>query len=348
MSRDRLTLDRRTFVAGTGAAVGTVALSGAASADGSDDSKTDDDENHDDEHGDSPKIIAHRGFAGKYPENTVGAVKRSAKDGADMIEIDIMLTADERVVVFHDDKLSSRDGGERGLTDMEGNLWEYTWEELKDAEVLESGETIPTLEQTLEAIPDDVGVNIEFKHPGATDLYFAQKLSDETLEQQKEKWRPITENALEIASGCGNDILVSSFYEAALAAVREEDPDVPVAFLFWDSIEEGLEITREYDCEAVHPPYNMVKGTPFFNDEYYVDAGTFEEDIDIVAEAHDEGRTVNTWTIQTWYQAEQLAAADVDGLIADYPDLLWSESDDEGKKDEEKGKDEDKEKDEDK
>lgn len=329
MSRDRLTLDRRSFVAGTGAAVGTVGLSGTASAHGSD-GKADDEENHDDEDDDdSPTTIAHRGFAGQYPENTVGAFERAAADGAEMIEIDIMLTADETVVVFHDDKLSSRDGGERGLTDMEGNLWDYTWEELKDAEVLESGETIPTLEQSLEAIPDDVGVNLEFKHPGETDLYFATKISEETLEEQKETWRPLTENALEIASDCDNDILVSSFYEAALAAVREEDPDVPIAFLFWDSIEEGLEITREYDCEAVHPPYNMVKGTPFFNDEYYVEADTFETDVDLVAEAHDEGRTVNTWTIGTWYQAEKLAAAGVDGLISDYPNLLWSESDDE-------------------
>ncbi|SFG05764.1 glycerophosphoryl diester phosphodiesterase [Halopelagius inordinatus] len=326
MSRDRLTLDRRSFVAGTGAAVGTVGLSGAASARGSD---ADDGKSHDDGHDDSPTIIAHRGFAGQYPENTVGAFERAAADGAEMIEVDIMLTADERVVVFHDDKLSSRDGGERGLTDMEGNLWDYTWEELKDAEVLESGETIPTLEQSLEAIPDDVGVNLEFKHPGETDLYFATKISEETLEEQKETWRPLTENALEIASDYDNDILVSSFYEAALAAVREEDPDVPIAFLFWDSIEEGLEITREYDCEAVHPPYNMVKGTPFFNDEYYVEADTFETDLDLVAEAHDEDRTVNTWTIGTWYQAEKLAAAGVDGLIADYPNLLWSESDDE-------------------
>lgn len=336
MARDKLTLDRRAFVAGTGVAVGTASLGGVASA-GEDDSSKDEktDEEKTDEG--TPKTIAHRGFAGQYPENTVGAFERAAADGAEMIEIDIMMTADERVVVFHDDKLSSRDGGERGLTDMEGYLWDYTWEELKDAEIQESGETIPTLEQSLEAIPDDVGVNIEFKNPGSTDLYFAQSLSEETLERQKEVWRPMTERALDAASECGNDVLVSSFYEAALATVRETDSEVPVAFLFWDSIEEGLKVTREYDCEAVHPPYNMVKGTPFFNDEYYVDAGTFEEDIDIVQVAHDEGRTVNTWTIGTWYQAEQLADAGVDGLIADYPNLLWSGDDDESGADDENG-----------
>jgi glycerophosphoryl diester phosphodiesterase len=320
MVRDTLTLDRRTFVAGTGTAVGAASLGGVAGA-----TETDEDDDHDDGEDEEamPTVIAHRGFAGQYPENTVGAFERAAEcDGAPMIELDIVPTADGRVVVFHDSKLSGRDGGEEGLTDADGYVWEHTWEELKDVEVLESGETIPTLERSFEAIPDDVGVNVEFKNPGTTDVRFAENLSGETLEAQKEKWRPMTERALDVASNFENDVLVSSFYEAALATVRDVDPDVPVAFLFWDSIEEGLEITREYDCEAVHPPYDMIRGAPFFNDGYSVDAGSFE-DIDLVEVAHGEGRAVNTWTVGTWYQAEQLAAAGVDGVIADYPNLYW-------------------------
>lgn len=300
-------------------------MSGVASADGSGDSKTDD-ENGEDGHDDSPKIIAHRGFGGQYPENTLGALRRATMcHDADMVEIDIIPASDGTVMVTHDPEMNSRDGGEQGLTEEDGYVWDYTAEELQEIEVLESGETIPTLEQSLDVIPDDVAVNIEFKNPGVPgdELEFAKNLSGDALETQKEKWRPITERTLDVASEFENHILVSSFYEAALATVRDVDPDVPIAFLFWDSIEEGLKITREYDCEAVHPPYNMIKGAPFFNDEYYIEGGSFE-DIDLVQEAHDEGRTVNTWTVTTWYQAEQLAAAGVDGLIADYPNLMWN------------------------
>nr|WP_266078177.1 glycerophosphodiester phosphodiesterase [Haladaptatus caseinilyticus] len=121
-------------------------------------------------------------------------------------------------------------------------------------------------------------------------------------------------------SGFENDVLVSSFYEAALATVRETDPSLPTAFLFWDSIEEGLEITRKYDCEALHPPWNMIRDTPFFGDEYYL-SGPFA-DIDLIEVAHEEGRTANTWTVGTGYQATQLRDAGVDGIIADYPGLL--------------------------
>ncbi|MFC6825942.1 glycerophosphodiester phosphodiesterase [Halopelagius fulvigenes] len=327
MSRDKLTLDRRAFVAGTGAAVGTASLGGVASAGGDDSSKEKEKEKKGEKGDDrTPKVIAHRGFAGLYPENTLGAFRRATMcHDADMVEIDIIPASDGTVMVTHDPKMNSRDGGEQGLTEEDGYVWDYTADELNDIEVLESGETIPTLEQSLEVIPDDVAVNIEFKNPGVPEeeLEFAKNLSGDALETQKEKWQPITERTLDVASHFENDVLVSSFYEAALATVRDVDSDVPIAFLFWDSIEEGLKITREYDCEAVHPPYNMIKGAPFFNDKYYLEGGSFE-DIDLVQKAHDEGRAVNTWTVTTWYQAEQLAAAGVDGLIADYPNLMWN------------------------
>ncbi|ELZ26271.1 glycerophosphoryl diester phosphodiesterase [Halogeometricum pallidum JCM 14848] len=329
MSSDEHEVGRRSFVAGTGALLGASSLGGVAAATHEDANGTES-ENHGNEHwsgGHSePEIIAHRGFAGVYPENTLGAFGRATwGDDADMIELDIIPSADGEVMVIHDPDLSSRDEGTRGLTDLDGYVWEYTADELREADVLQSGESVPTLGEVFDLIPDSVGVNIEFKNPDTTDTYTSQKLSEERLSQQMEVWRPMAEKALDIAGNYENDVLVSSFAEAAIAVVRDIDPDVPVAYLFWDSIETGLEITREYDCEAIHPPYNMVKGTPFFGDEYYL-SGPFA-DVDLVKVAHEEGRAVNVWTIGTWYQAEQLTAAGVDGLIADYPNLLWSGND---------------------
>jgi glycerophosphoryl diester phosphodiesterase len=331
MSRDRLTLDRRSFVAGTGTALGASAVGGAASAASGAETAADGGEKAaagaEDGESANPRIVAHRGFAGAYPENTLGAFERATRRGAaDMVELDVVPTADGTVVVFHDSKLSSRDGGTRGLTDVDGYVWEHPWEEVSEAEVLQSGETVPSLERAFEVIPASVGVNVELKNPGTTDVYFAEELSEETLETQMEVWRPMVESALSTATAAENEVLVSSFHEAALAVTRDVAPGVPVAFLFWDSIREGLRITRKYDCEALHPPYNMVKGSPFFNDAYYLEDPGFEE-IDLVERAHEEGREVNTWTVGTWYQAERLADAGVDGVIADYPNLPWDAPD---------------------
>ncbi|UPM41672.1 glycerophosphodiester phosphodiesterase [Halocatena salina] len=291
-----------------------------------------------------PSIIAHRGFAGAYPENTVLAARLSSglshssatNDttrqnhdherggdlgiGAEMIEIDVMPTADGDVVVFHDDRLAGRDGGEQGLTDASGVVWETPTETVLKAEVLESGETVPLLDELLAAVPSHVGVNVEFKNPGSFDLRLGESLDETTLERQKELWRPFTQDVLPILADHDHQFLISSFYEAALATVREIEPSLPVAFLFWDSISDGLDVTRRYDCEAIHPPRNMIQNTPFFEDEYYT-SGPFA-DIDLVEVAHAEDRMVNVFTVETWYQASQLAAAGVDGLINDYPGLL--------------------------
>lgn len=269
MDRDRsAAVKRRTFVGGTGvAALGAATLGGRAAAD-------DESEDHgngtgaaDDGGGpefgedDDPIVIAHRGFAGAYPENTIAAATRASLSNAAAVEVDVVPCADGTPVVFHDNGLSERADG--GLTDVEGLVWETDRETVTDAEVLESGYTIPTFEALMEAVPPELGVNIELKNPGSENLKFATDLDDDALATQKGLWRPFVRDVLEIASNYENDVLVISFYEAALAVTRELAPEVPIGVLPWDSIGFAIDVAREYDCEAIHPPYDMVQGTPF-------------------------------------------------------------------------------------
>jgi glycerophosphoryl diester phosphodiesterase len=283
-----------------------------------------------------PTLIAHRGFAGESPENTVAAVERAAGVGsaegadgpagrrADWIEVDAVPTADGDVVVIHDAELSGRDG--RGLTDATGVVWETDTATVTGAEVLDSGETVPLLADVLDAVPSDVGVNVELKNPGRRDLRQGEKLAGDALVARTDAWRPFAERALDAVAGHGNDLLFSSFCEGALAAVRELSSR-PVAPLFGESIADGLAIAREHDAAAVHPPVDAIRGTPFFDAERFGGSGTASGSevaggSDLVAAAHDEGRAVNVWTVATWYQADRLAAAGVDGVIADYSTLL--------------------------
>jgi len=337
--RDAAAVSRRTFVSGAGVAATGVLAAGPAAAQrgngrGSDEEAEDENPGQDDERETDPDLIAHRGFAGLNPENTVGAVEaasrggrsaRAPSRGADLIEIDVLPTADGDVVAFHDDRLAGRDGGTRGLLDVEEDLQdEFAWavdtETITDATVLGTDETVPLFEAIMDAIPTSVGVNVELKNPGSNDLAFAANLDGDELQTQREIWRPFVDDVLSIVDDYDNEILFSSFYEAAIAATRDAS-GYPVAPLLWDSIDTGLAIAREYDAEAVHPPYNMVKGTPFFRDPYFLSGDEFE-DKDLVEIAHEEGRDVNVYTLATFYQAERLADAGVDGIIADYPDLL--------------------------
>ena len=107
--------------------------------------------------------VAHRGFAERYPENTLRAVRGAARDGADAVEIDAVPCGDGTLVTFHDDRLAGRPGG--GLTDAEGVVWETPPETVTNARVLGTEETVPTLRAALAAIPPAVGANVELKLP---------------------------------------------------------------------------------------------------------------------------------------------------------------------------------------
>ena len=270
-----------------------------------------------------PSVIAHRGFAGIYPENTLAAVEQATavtggSSPPEMVEVDVMPTADGETVVFHDTSLGRVTNAPDRIADRK--VWETDYETLRELDVLGTGETVPTLSAVLDAVPTEVGLNVEFKNPGSDEVRVRENLPPGDRETQKELWLGFAERVCSTLAGSDHDVLVSSFAEGALAAVREVDPSVPVAAVFADSIADGMEVARRYDCEAVHTPWNMVAGTPLFNAEYG-SLGPYD-DIDLLEVARREGRAVNVWTVESWYQATHLREAGVDGLITDYPGVV--------------------------
>ncbi|AFZ73519.1 glycerophosphodiester phosphodiesterase [Natronobacterium gregoryi] len=269
-----------------------------------------------------PDVIAHRGYAGVAPENTVRAVREAtARDETAMVEIDVQPAACGTPVVIHDECLEgSRDRDGRPLTDAEGIVWETPLEVLQSARVLGTAETVPTLADVLEAVPETAGVNVELKNPGAADRRFGESLGDDERDARRAIWQPFVERVIDVCAGFDGELLFSSFYEGALAAVRDVAPRYCAAALVWDDLEAGLEIARRHDCEAVHPPRNAIAGTPLAETEY-AGIGVGEPEIDVLEAAHAEGRTVNVWTVERWTQYADLAAVGVDGVIMEYPGL---------------------------
>ena len=77
------------------------------------------------------KIFAHRGFSGRYPQNTMLAFQKALESGCDGIELDVQLTKDGVPVIIHDEYLDD-------LTDFKGFVRDYTYEQLKNATLPES------------------------------------------------------------------------------------------------------------------------------------------------------------------------------------------------------------------
>lgn len=268
-----------------------------------------------------PAVIAHRGFAGVAPENTVAAARTVAeRTDASMLEIDVQPAACGTPVVIHDERLEGfRDG--RPLTDAEGLVWETDLDTIRNATVLGTDETVPTLAAFLEAIPPSMAINVELKNPGTASLRVGESLPEDDRGERKAVWEPFVERVVADCDAFAGEILFSSFCEGALAAVRDIAPTYAAAALVWDDLEAGLEIARRYDCEAIHPPRNAIAGTGLAGTEYAGFSRGNEPDFDLLETAHDEGRAVNVWTAETWTQFDQLAEAGVDGIIADYPGL---------------------------
>ncbi|WP_254521453.1 glycerophosphodiester phosphodiesterase [Natrinema caseinilyticum] len=266
-----------------------------------------------------PAVIAHRGYAGTAPENTIEAVERAAEhDETAMLEIDVQPAACGTPVVVHDERLEgTRDG--RPLTDATGLVWETPLADIEEARVLGTEATIPSLADLLAAVPETIGVNVELKNPGRRDLRVGESLSPAERDRRRDVWQSFVERVVTDCRTFGGDLLFSSFCEGAIAALRET-ADYPAAPLIWDDLEAGLSIARRYDCEAIHPPRNAIEGTELAGTDYAGVSGSGLER-DVLETAHAEGRTVNVWTATNWIQFDELAAAGVDGIVADYPGL---------------------------
>lgn len=167
------------------------------------------------------RLIAHRAYDEQYPANTVTAIEQAVPQ-ADMVELDIRRCASGELVVAHNALVD---------IDIDGvdQVDELTASELAALDA-HDGEGIQTLDAVLDAIPADVGINLELKDP------------------------EITEQALEMAESVSNETIISSFDAEALRGVSpEENTNVGLGYVLGATLDDGLEVAMELDCAFVHP-----------------------------------------------------------------------------------------------
>ncbi len=98
-----------------------------------------------------PLIIAHRGFSGRYVENTLASVRGALKLGVDFVEVDVQETRDGELIVFHDYRLNR-------LCGVRGRVRDKTL-----AEIRRWNPQVPTLREVLHACQGKARVLIEIK-----------------------------------------------------------------------------------------------------------------------------------------------------------------------------------------
>lgn len=113
--------------------------------------------------GELPKLVGHRGACDVAPENTMASFRRAYDDGADIVELDVRLTADAHVVVMHDELVDR-------TTDGTGAVSAMTLAEVKALDAGSwfgerfAGEKVPLLDEVLAWAQGKIALMIELKY----------------------------------------------------------------------------------------------------------------------------------------------------------------------------------------
>ena len=227
-------------------------------------------------------IIAHRGASVAAPESTAAAIREAARVGAGMVELDVQLTRDGRLVIFHDERLERTTDGRgklgrtryAGLARLDAGRWFHP---------RFSGERILLLSQALRLITGRMGMNLELKR-----TRMPRRLIRQLLRLLSRVPRRRT-------------LLLSSFDAHLLELARPSRR--PLALICRRGPNRSLRQAVRIGCAAWHPFRTLV--TPRR-----------------VAAAHAAGLRVHAWTVDDLRTARRLARMGVDGVFTNDPARL--------------------------
>jgi glycerophosphoryl diester phosphodiesterase len=273
-----------------------------------------------------PLNIAHQGGEIEAPSDTLYAFKTAKRKGADVIETDVHLTADGRVVVLHDETVDRTTNGSGSVEQMtldqvkrldaaywfiegEGTVHDasrpardFTWRgvatgERPPPERFEPNDfKIPTLDEVLAAFPH-TRLNIELKPT----TIMSGRLESAVA-------------ALLARHGRSDDVIVASFNDSQVELFKALAPEVHTApgtgqvAAFWAS-------SQGPGTGTPNPQHVALQVPETFN-------GLTVVSPDFIADAHANNLAVHVWTVNDADDMRRLLDWGVNGIMTDRPTLL--------------------------
>lgn len=161
------------------------------------------------------KIWAHRGCSQMYPENTLLAFEKAAAiEGLTGIELDIQLTKDGHIVVFHDEKVDR-------TTDGIGKVQNYTLVELKNLKINAGNgawEQIPTIEEVVDLLEAKLKAGLKLNIELKNSIYPYEGMEEKIIELVHKR-------------NLQDCIVYSSFSALSLERIRELEPAAEIGIL---------------------------------------------------------------------------------------------------------------------
>lgn len=230
------------------------------------------------------KNIAHRGFSGRYPENTNIAFAKALTEGyCDGIEVDVHMTRDNKIVIMHDALLDRTTTGT-------GYIKDHTLEELLEYDAgikydeKYKGEKILCIKSAMELVKKyNISLYIEIKdNEVAYDDIEAELLDRVEL------------------VGVEDKVVLSSYNIETLKKIKEHKPEVLTALL-----------TKEMTYDIRSYQYTDILSCDYTQ--------LTKEIVDTV---HSLGRSVTAWVVDNKADMRKVMEMGVDAVITNYPDTL--------------------------
>ncbi len=266
-------------------------------------------------------VEGHRGCRGLMPENTIPAMLKAIDLGVTTLEMDVVVSKDNKVVVSHEPWFESEittkpDGSFINPAEaMQYNIYQMNYDEIVKYDVgmkphprFPNQQKIKVIKPLLSDLIDSVEhylnkknlpkvqYNIEIKSLPAGDNRFHPVPSEfgELL------MAVIKEKKIE------SKVIIQSFDFRSLKYIHEKYPSLKTSMLIEDSDEndfDGQLNKLGYTPEIYSPNYTLV-------------------DDKLVKQCHDKGMKIIPWTVNDKKQINKAKKLGVDGLITDYPDLF--------------------------
>lgn len=231
------------------------------------------------------EIVGHRGAAYDAPENTMISVLTAIEQKADAVEVDIHMSADQRLVVIHDANTKRTTGADLVVSDT-------PYEKLRtlDAGSFKSedfaGEPIPLLDDVLAVLPEETGLYIEIKGPVELVPVLTRLLEDYPRR---------------------NQLRIIAFDLETITEAKRQNPDIPCYFL-----------------KTIVPRFSYRKFVRDLKERKLDGADLYYRTITpkLVRMLNREGMPCLAWTVNSAEQARKLVAKGVTGITTDRPAFI--------------------------
>ena len=265
------------------------------------------------------EIIGHRGHVALYPENTIEGFISALKLGIDGIELDLVVSADKKVVVSHEPYMRASTmltpQGKRISKRQEKDfrLYEMTYDSIKKFDSgslnnrkFKNQKNFPAYKPLLEEVFENLENYQQQNDLQPLQYYLEIKSSPEEYDLLQPQPEEFVNLVMELvtAKNLQQRVIISSFDAAILEVVKERSPEIAISYLLYKKdIEESLQLAS-FTPNIVSPYFKQLRGP------------------ETVVSLQERGYKVVPWTVNRTSQIKKMINLGVDGIITDYPERV--------------------------